>query len=175
MKYLLLIISCLFAACGPSPAVVQTLPDSTAVGFLRWYRDNEERLSHIRLVQGGYPDTTRAYTVDQTQLNRYLSELDRSGYLSPAYLAKMRRYVDSCGRYLNVHAEYDGPPSGFEGDLVMNTQDYMDVFNNLNNFTISDRRVDGEKARLKFYFSQYYLIGFALTRTNKRWLIDSLY
>src|SRR4051812_46437040 len=59
-----------------------TSPDNTVLGFLRWYKGNEERLHQIPLLTGGLQDTTTFYSVDFIATELYLSELKKSGYLS---------------------------------------------------------------------------------------------
>ena len=60
---------------------IETSPDSTVISFLKWYRENEDRLHQIQLLTGGLDDTTSFYSVDFEATENYLAELKKSGFL----------------------------------------------------------------------------------------------
>lgn len=120
------------AAPAPTPPA-QTAPAhpqgpevQAAIGYYRWYARNGERLNKIQLVDGGSTspsDTSNFYAVDFKGTERYLAELRKSGYVSPAYLADWRAYFRRQNDSLRLHPQNDGPPAGFEFDLVVHSQE----------------------------------------------------
>ena len=149
-------------------------PDSTVINFLKWYRDNEERLSKIQLIKGGWPDTTTFYSVDFNQTEKYLLELSKSNFLSEKFISDLRDYFKTSNEYLIQHHENDGPPSGFDADLIMKSQDYDDVWTNIDKAKELSKDISSNKANLKFQFAGNYKMEFSLSKTGNKWLIDLL-
>jgi hypothetical protein len=149
-------------------------PDSTVIAFLKWYRDNEDRLHQIQLLKGGLKDTTTFYSVDFKATERYLYELKKSNYLSDRFLNELRLHFTQSNEYLKKNPQNDGPAPGFEADLIMKAQDYMDVWENLNSVKVIDRKLDGNNAFIKFLFAGYYKTKYYLTNNGNTWLIDSI-
>jgi hypothetical protein len=112
------------------PAQVAARPQGpevqAAIGYYRWYARNSERLNKIQLVDGGSTsprDTGNFYAVDFKGTERYLAALRKSGYVSPVYLADWRAYFRRQNDSLRLHPQNDGPPAGFEFDLVVHSQE----------------------------------------------------
>lgn len=150
-------------------------PDSTGINFLKWYCDNEERLRQFYVVKGGLPDSTTNYYIDFITVERYIAELRASGFLSDAYLNDLMDYFKQCNLYLKKHPQNDGPPSGFEADLIMKSQDYADVWSNIDHPKIISKTILQNKAVLDLQFAKYYNIKYFLSRNRNEWLIDSIY
>ena len=49
--------------------------EETVINFLKWYRDNEEKIHKIRYIKGGLHDTTTFYRIDFTGAEQYFLEL----------------------------------------------------------------------------------------------------
>lgn len=149
-------------------------PDSTIIAFLTWYRDNEERLRQIQLVKGGLEDTTTFYSVDFLATEKYLSELKKSGYVSNKFLDTLRQNFNKSNEDLKAHPQNDGPPPGFEADLIMKAQDYMSVWDGLNKAKLIEKNINNNTAHIVYLFADYYRMKFLMSKSGKHWLIDSL-
>jgi len=162
----------LYVAKNVAPNVVS--PESTIIAFLKWYKYNEERLRQIQLLTGGLKDTTTFYSVNFKATEKYLSELKKSGFLSDRFLEDLRTHFIQANEYLKQHPQHDGPAPGFEADLIMKSQDYMDVFENLDNVKVLDKNMNGNKAYLKLMFAGYYKTKYYLAMHRNKWLIDKI-
>jgi hypothetical protein len=58
-------------------------------------------------------------------------ERKESSYLSKRFLNKLRQHFAESNKCLKQHPQNDGPAPGFEADLIIKAQDYMDVWANL--------------------------------------------
>jgi hypothetical protein len=106
-----------------SPAIAQSQnqePARTVVNFLEWYRIQQGRLNEIPMVNKvGRQNEPINYSVNFKQTERYLLELKRSGFISDRYIRGLRTYFKECDKNLKKNPIDDGPPDGFEFDLVM--------------------------------------------------------
>lgn len=150
-------------------------PDSTVLRFLKWYHQNEEELNRLHFFKGGLNDTTTFYSVDYTNTEIYLARLLSSQCLSNKFIADFRNYFIQGDLYLKRHPQNDGPVDGFDYDLIMKSQDYMDVWDNLDSMKTLSREIIGNKAIIKVSFGKYHSPSYNLTNVQGRWLIDSIY
>lgn len=106
-------------------------PFGTVVHFLKWYRKNYTSNLLRNLVNNAdaNTDTTKPYSVNFKETERYLSDLKSSGFLSEKFLNTWRNYFRECDDYFIQHPQYDGPPDGFNYDLILNTQDVDEMEN----------------------------------------------
>jgi hypothetical protein len=149
-------------------------PDSTVIAFLNWYRNNEDRLHQIQFLTGGLEDTSTFYSVDFKAAEKYLKELNSSGYLSGIFLDNLQRHFIQSSEYLKQHPQNDGPAPGFEADLIMKAQDYMDAWENLDAVKVIEKKVDGNKAFIKLLFVGNYKTKYYLSKSGQQWLIDNI-
>lgn len=106
-------------AGAPSPAAAQT-----ASKFLRWYKQHYESVNqHYFLNNADGRDTTKFYSVNPAATEIYLAALRKSNCLSEACLGRWRRYIQQQGDSLRIHPQNDGPPHGFDFDLVLHSQE----------------------------------------------------
>lgn len=150
-------------------------PDSAVIGFLKWYRAHEDGLRRIDFIKGGLRDTTTFYHVDFFAVQRYLQELRKSGFLSEEYLSGVVDYIQDCDRGLKKHPQNDGPAFGFEADLVMKAQDYMDVWEELPYAVVISKKINGHRAFLDLAVASSHIMRFELSLVDGSWKIDSLF
>lgn len=148
-------------------------PASTVMAFLKWYRSNEERLNQIPIIKG-LADSTTFHSVDSKASEKYLKELKNSGYVSDRFLDSLRRHFVQSNDYLKQHPENDGPVPGFDADLIMKSQDYVDIWENLEKVNVLENGVVDNKAFVTLYFAGNYKTRYFLTKSGKGWLIDNL-
>lgn len=149
-------------------------PDSTVIAFLKWYRENEDRLNRIPLLKGGLPDTATFYSVDFRATEQYLKEVKKSGYVSEIFLVSLRRHFVQSNDLLKQQPQNDGPAPGFDADLIMQSQDYMDIWENLDKAKALEKNTVDNKASVTLYFAGNYKTKYLLTKSGKSWLIDNI-
>lgn len=150
-------------------------PDSTVLKFLKWYHLNENRLNTIYLIKGGLPDTTTTYSIDFKNTEIYLAELHKSECLSDKFISDFRNFFVQADLNLKANPQNDGPADGFDADLIMKSQDYMDVWDNLDSMKLVMSRINGDSATIKVRFGLYYMPAYNLSKHANRWVIDSIY
>lgn len=148
--------------------------EKTVIGFLKWYKDNEDRIGQIPIIKGGYPDTIMNYSFDFIATKKYLNELKKSGYVSNMFIEDLQKRFIKGEEYLKKHPVNDGPIQGFEADLIMKSQDYMDVWSNLDNAKILEKEFNNDKAYIKLQFIGNYKTKYYLTKENGFWLLDNI-
>lgn len=114
-------------------------PRETVAGFLKWYAANYDRAYSFELI-----NTRGRYTVNLEGCRQYLAFLRSSGYLSDAFLDRMM------GDFKGYEAIYkkdfvdDGPPEGFDYDLILRTQDIDDTLERIKNLRPADIEKSGD-------------------------------
>lgn len=112
---------------SPSGLVVASRATSDAqpagqavVAFLRWYKAHLQDANRFPLVnqRAGKP-----YSVNLKNGERYLAYLKSSHLLTDTYLNQWRTYFAERNAGFRLSPQDEGPPDGFEYDLVMLTQD----------------------------------------------------
>ncbi len=158
-----------------NPEITEILPEQTVINFLKWYRDNEERVNKIRYIRGGLKDTTTFYRIDFKAADKYFSELKKSNFLSDVFINDLRDYFKKGDENFVNRPQNDGPPDYFDFDLIMKSQDYMDVWTNLDKATVIEKEVSNNTAYIELLFNGNYKTKYCLTKTNGKWLIDNIY
>jgi hypothetical protein len=148
--------------------------EKTVLGFLKWYKDNEDRLGQIHLIKRGLQDTNTNYSFDFIATKKYLYELKKSAYLSDTFIKNLQKHFIKGEEYLKKHPQNDGPIAGFEADLIMKSQDYMDVWSNIDNAKILEKEINNDKAYIKLQFIGNYKTNYYLTKKDSFWLIDNI-
>ncbi|NEU08746.1 hypothetical protein GZH53_10520 [Flavihumibacter sp. R14] len=148
-------------------------PKKVVRDFLKWYKENRERLGTFRLVPVKPGDTTKSYRVDFRETEKYLSELKKSGFVSDQYIISFRKYFETADANLAKYPQYDGPAVGFGFDLVLKAHDYGEILDHLNKlkFVIKPVNADSTKVYVRF---PTVIMALTLSRSGSTWLIDSL-
>jgi hypothetical protein len=149
--------------------------DSTIVNFLKWYAQNVNRLSQINLVKNnGTNDTTKYYSVDFPATEMYLNELKKTGFISDQYLNYWRNYFKNADDYFKASPQNEGPPEGFDYDLVMLSQDIDEDLKNADRVRVISRTTNGIHLTKDIIFPSGQQLLFSLSRQNNAWLIDKI-
>lgn len=147
----------------------------TVFEFLNWYKTNMSRLSRIELVtNNGYDgsDSTKLYAVNFKGTEEYLRELLNSQFISEKYAAKQREYFKLCETNFKSEPQYEGPPLGFDFDLIMLSQDFdLDQLSQVK--TISHKGTDNTN-HVILEFPYNYKLAYSLSYVNGKWLIDDI-
>ncbi|MFW6222943.1 MAG: hypothetical protein ACOC3T_04960 [Bacteroidota bacterium] len=108
--------------------------------FFHWYKQNYETLGNIQLIDLVKVDSTYIYKVNTDSTKRYLNILESSGFFSDSFIKEKQDYFIEAGRKLLEVKQSDGPPVGFEFDLLLLTQEaslYLDNIKDIN-YSVKD-------------------------------------
>jgi hypothetical protein len=101
---------------------------ATVRKFLKWYKEQYTEISSIQLVLlSGNNDSAR-YKVNFNNAKKYIDLLRSSGFFSNEFLKDKIKYFQKCDKILKIKRQNDGPPVGFEADLILFTQEPESVF-----------------------------------------------
>jgi hypothetical protein len=149
------------------------------VQFLQWYQHHLRMADSIPFIDNATGQRPgKFYRVNFPQAEVYLALLQQSGYVSAAYLTKGRRYFRQQDEALRQHPQNEGPPPGFDFDLVTSSQEpsiYLQGASKARLRTAyptvqqaivtADFRVDSTEMDRRIFYLRQYPTG---------WLIDSI-
>ena len=139
--------------------------------FLNWYEKKQTKLSEIELVNNSFNeiiDTTKFYSVNFANTEKYLIEFKKSGLFSEKYIENQRKYFKKCETDFIAEPENDGPPSGFDYDIVMKSQD-IEMEELKRDLKIKNLCITEKNAKLTADFGIYYKLNFILSKENEVW------
>jgi len=147
----------------------EELARQTVVSFLAWYKNHIQEANRIPLVNQteGEP-----YSVNLENGERYLRYLKSSHLLTDAYLNNWITYFKERQEAFRQSPQSEGPPMGFDFDLVMLTQDVDMQLAELETVKMDEVSVINDEAMLDFTLLDSY--KFRLVRQNRRWLINEI-
>ncbi|MBK7233067.1 MAG: hypothetical protein IPH93_12605 [Saprospiraceae bacterium] len=145
MKVYLLILLGVFVSCKSNSkaeptenlASDTTVPemenDSTKMvrtvkEFLGWYKSNYNKANDFGFT---FQDPQGNYMVNLDECQKYLNFLKSSGHISEIYEKEWKKYFESKAQYLKENLQNEGPPEGFEFDLVLITQEPEIILNKI--------------------------------------------
>jgi hypothetical protein len=144
--------------------------------FINWYGKNQTKLSQIELVnnsRGEIIDSTKFYSVNFENTEKYLTQFKKSGLFSEKYIESQRKYFKDCESDFIAEPENDGPPSGFDYDIVMKSQDF-EIKELIRDLKVKNLTVTEKTAKLTADFGIYYKLNFTLSKENEVWKIDDI-
>jgi hypothetical protein len=144
--------------------------------FINWYGKNQPKLSKIELVnnsQNEIIDSTKFYSVNFENTEKYLTEFKKSGLFSEKYIESQRKYFKDCESNFIAEPQNDGPPSGFDYDIVMKSQDF-EMSELIQDLKIKNLSISEKTAKLTAFFGVYYKLNFTLSKENEVWKIDDI-
>jgi len=141
----------------------------TVLDFLTWYKKNIAAINRFPLVnqKGEEP-----YSVNLKNGERYLGFLKKSNFLTDQYLNNWRQYFKERNEGFRLNPENEGPPTGFEYDLVLLSQDVDMQLDSLSSLKIKKITVLNNSAKVNFKLIEEY--QFQLVRRNNRWMINNI-
>lgn len=144
--------------------------------FLTWYGKNLTKLSEMELVNNSYGemvDTPKFYSVNFENTEKYLTEFKKSGLFSEKYIESQRNYFKKCESDFIAAPENEGPPSGFDYDIVLKSQD-IEIEELKRDLKIKNLYATEKTAKLTADFGVYYKLNFILSKENDVWKIDDI-
>ena len=148
-------------------------PKKVVLDFLKWYKENRERLDKFDLVSGKPGDSTKAYRVDFNETEKYLAELKKSGFVSDKYIDSFRQYFITADANLEKYPQYDGPAEGFGYDLVLKAHDYGEILDHIRKMKFVTKPVNADSSKVYVRLPNVVMV-MILSRSGNSWLLDSL-
>ena len=141
----------------------------TVVTFLNWYKNHIQAANRIPLVnqKAGKP-----YSVNLPNGERYLAYLKSSHLLTDAYLNEWRIFFREQNEGFRKSPQTEGPPTGFDYDLVLLTQDVDMMLASLKSLKIN--KVTSVKNRATVAFTLFDAYEFRMIRSGNDWLINEI-
>jgi len=141
----------------------------TVISFLNWYKNNIQEANRIQLVN---QTQGKPYSVNLKNGERYLTYLKSSQLLTDAYLNQWRVFFKERQEGFRQSPQDEGPPTGFDYDLVLLTQDVDMQLAALKSMKMGKAVISNGKATVEFTLQDAY--EFRLMRRNGRWLINEI-
>jgi len=164
-KYLFIFL--IFASCktgNPQKEVVQTVQD-----FLGWYEANYQHANSFGLVNQG---DSIVYSINFKETEKYLAYLKTSGFVSDAFLENFRTYFREADAVLKKDPVNEGPPPGFDFDIILYTQEPELVFEKRSNPVILSNEIKTDTAIL--LLDAGMKLQFSLSKKDGKWVIDQI-
>jgi hypothetical protein len=141
----------------------------TVFEFLIWYKNHIQAANKIQLVnqRAGNP-----YSVNRENGERYLTYLKSSHMLTDTFLDEWRTFFKERQEGFRLYPQTAGPPTGFEYDLVMLSQDVDRQLASLNSVKVEQVKLAKKHATVTFVLFDTY--EFRLVRGTNRWLINEI-
>ena len=145
-------------------------PISTIKAFLDWYGKNYKSLYRFNVT---YTDTLGNYRVNIPDCTRYFNSLTTSGFISQEYVRLWSDYCVSQDQKFVITPQNEGPPEGFDIDLVLLTQEPEEVTKQYNNFSYVISKTDASTSTI-LVDTRWpdWVYVFELSKINERWYID---
>ena len=147
--------------------------DSTAItetlhGFFSWYEANEERISKIDYIN----DKGKHLTLDEKQLQAYLAEVKKSGFVSDEFVADEIKFYQACAKAWQ-HETTDEVNTGLDADRYHCAQDFVAPYNT----GLVTSKINGDRAHAVLTLSDgagKIDIEFEMKKENEHWLLAKL-
>lgn len=141
----------------------------TVLNLLSWYKNHIDSASRIYLVD---QKPGKPYAVNFKNGEKYLAYLRSSHLLTDTYLNEWRIYFRERHQGFLLTKQNEGPPTGFEYDLVLLSQDVDMQLKSLNKLKITKVKIQKDRASVEFDLLESY--EFRLVRRNGIWLINEI-
>lgn len=156
--------------------VIQTHPEQSVVDFLNWYKQNSQNFNFNLVFNNGdhKGGPTKFYSIDFPATEIYLTQLLESGFLSSKYAESQRAYFKKCDQHFKEQPIDEGPPEGFDHDLVLFAQEDPGL-NDLRKAQIKTTNSDACSAQIALSFPETnYHYFYYLSKIGPKWLIDDI-
>ena len=109
---------------------------TTLQNFLEWYNVQFNSLNSIQIVELKQDTAISQYRVNFNKATKYIDQIRLSGFFSENYCQDKLQYFKEKDQELVKDKQSDGPPIGFEADLLLLTQEPNEVLKNHNSLKI---------------------------------------
>lgn len=135
--------------------------------FVLWYESSYWEINKAPLT---YTNNEGQYRVDTIATEIYLAKLKSSGFISDNYIRDWRQYFTSRALSFVENPQTEGPPEGFDFDLVVLTQEPELLWENIHSarFSIIEHTQNAAVVQVDGAWPHV----FELSKTGEKWQID---
>jgi len=151
--------------------------------FLEWYKMNRDIIYEIDMIKGGYVSdgfdsyvSNGFYRVDMDECRKFLEMFKSTGYVSDKFINHWSDYFKYYEQHFKENEIDDGPPDGFDYDLILLTQEMVEALRTIPYLMKIEeiRRNDTNHSAIKVNLNSISLI-FELSRNaEKKWQLDMI-
>lgn len=164
-KFLILLL--LVVSCGK--LTEQKDPLQPVKDFLKWYGDHYKEATAFGLVNQA--DSIN-YSVNFEETEKFLAYLKSSGFFSDKYLDEFRKQFEEAQRTFEKDSINEGPPPGFDYDIVLWTQEPELVFRRASDPPVIFSEVNENTAIIELDLVTN--LRFELSKGDGGWKIDRI-
>ena len=165
--------------------VVSEKKDNTEIEvvkkFMKWYLQNMDSIYKFNTIGGGLSsenkvESDKNYYVNFDEVEKYLSELKKSGFLSANFLQKEKQTFIDGEKYFKENPINDGPPYGFDYDHFFLTQDaFEEDLPNIDKAKCVFKKNDDSNCEVEISLPICMMnYKYSLKKINSKWLIEKI-
>ena len=160
-----------FTASASTATQIEAIQTPIVIDFLKWYKKKYHEISTLSLVN----TSEEHYYVDLSECEAYLNILKSSGCVSFKYIEQMRTYFKTYFEQYKTALYTDGPPNGFDYDLILLTQEVDDTMQAIEHIKIMECVIiDSTHQKVKVDIMPS-ILTFSLSYNKETgWLIDNI-
>lgn len=163
--FLLFLFSC--NQPGEKKICSDTIPPSTMLAgeqteavkkYYTWYNDHMNELYQFNTVKNcpNKGDTTQTYRVDFDGTEKWLKAFQSSGLVSGHFITSWRDYFKKCDENFIAEPAWDGPPAGFDYDLIWNSQEEAPTNEMIGKMQLVKTEPKGDRTAITVVIPGYY-------------------
>ena len=145
----------------------------TAKQFLHWYKIHFDEITRIQLVDMACSNSQPKYRVNSDSTKKYFEILNTSKYFSKEYFEEQEKYFQLCNTKMIEENQSDGPPFGFESDLIFFSQEPEEILNNIDRLRFEVNNSQNGNVEVKM-FDLDHIVVFELTSNKEQCLIKKM-
>lgn len=148
--------------------------------FMKWYIKNQDTLYKFNTIEGGMSgkenEEAENYFVNFSEVEKYIAELKRSGFLTDNFLKNEKQTFVEGDQYFKKNPENDGPPYGFDYDRFFYTQEtFEEDLPNIDKAKYEVIQKDEFNSEVKFYLPICGInYKYSLKKVNSKWFIEKI-
>jgi hypothetical protein len=148
--------------------------------FMKWYIKNLDILYKFNTIEGGMNgeenEKAENYFVNFSEVEKYITELKKSGFLTDNFLKNERQIFVEGEEYFKKNPENDGPPYGFDYDRFFYTQEtFEEELSNIDKTKYVVNQKDEFNSEVRFYLPICGInYKYSLRKINTKWFIEKI-
>ncbi|WP_316636074.1 hypothetical protein [uncultured Flavobacterium sp.] len=148
--------------------------------FMKWYIKNIDTLYKFNTIEGGMRgeenEEAENYFVNFNEVEKYITELKKSDFLTDNFLKNERQIFVQGDEYFKKNPENDGPPYGFDYDRFFYTQEtFEEDLPNIDKAKYNVIQKDEFNSEVRFYLPRCGInYKYSLKKINTKWFIEKI-
>lgn len=138
-------------------------------GFLKFYKKHYKKANNFDFT---ITDANGNYQVNLVDCRKYLDYLKSSKYISENYVTEWMKYFEERANHFKENHQNEGPPDGFDFDLVLNSQEPELILNYIKELKFDIKEISAEKSTIVMIGAWSYTV--TMSNINGKWKIDAL-